>query len=94
MVALSAGASVVGYYYPDYYSGTVGLQGLTLLSSQAAASTSALTATFSLVLPATYTASALDIIFGYGSVASDGTPLQHSVCSALQLMHIRSSAYT
>ena len=46
-----AGASLQGYYMPDYYV-QPGLVGMTLLSSTAAASASHLTATFDVVLPA------------------------------------------
>lgn len=73
----STGAVATGYWYQGHDSGTVGLQGLTLLSSQAAASTSNLTTIFSLVLPDTYTASALGIIYGYGPVGGDGSPQTH-----------------
>jgi len=78
-MAFRAGASILTYYYSGYYSYSATLQGMSLLSSQAAASTTALTATFSLVLPAAYTPAALDVIFAHGNVASDGTPQQHSV---------------
>lgn len=66
-------------YYTGQDSGSPAMQGLSLLSSQAAATATALTATFSLVLPANYAPAALGVIYGYGGVGSDGTIQEHSV---------------
>lgn len=63
---------------PDYFV-QPGLVGLKLLSSKAAASATMLTGTFSMVLPAMYSASALNIIYAHGDVGSDGTIQQHTV---------------
>ena len=79
----TAGASVDGYYLAAQIASAVQppFSGLTLLSGEAAASSSALTATFSFVLPTTYTASALDFIYAYGPLSSDGSIAQHAVRS-------------
>ena len=69
---------------PDYYV-QQGMVGISLLSSTAAASASTLTATFDLVLPVVYRASALDIIYAHGDVASDGTIQQHTVLTSLPI---------
>ena len=77
------GASVDGYYLAAQYSAAVQppFNGLTLLSGEAAASASALAATFSFVLPTTYNASALDFIYAYGPLSADGSVAQHAVRS-------------
>jgi len=67
--------------------------GLTLLSSEAAASSSALTATFSFVLPATYDASALDFIYANGPLSSDGSIGQHTVRSLQPAGAVQSSQH-